>query len=94
MTHALANPIATDGGLTVVDCNPLQRQEESLDPRQMGDAQGGILFVPFLILAAKTAAPYLATGAVAFVVGVAVAEVTSNNGSNGCTCRPMPRRRN
>ena len=48
MTHALANPLANDGGLMVVDCNPLQRQEETLNSGQMGDTQGGILIGPAL----------------------------------------------
>ena len=94
MTHALVNPVETDAVNSPVACNSLQRHEELLDSAEMGVTQGGIAFVPFIILGAKVAAPYVATGVVAFVVGVAVAEVTSNNGSNGCTCRPMPRRRN
>ena len=96
MTHALTNPMAIDGGLMVVDCNPLQRQEELLDGGQMGDTQGGVLpfLVPGIIVAAKAAAPYVAGAVTAIVVGVVVAELTSDDGSNGCTCRPMSRRRN
>ncbi len=90
MTHALANPMATDGGLMVVDCNPLQRQEETLNSGQMGDTQGGILIGPALYLIAKAAAPYVAGAVTAIVVGVVLAEIAPNNGCNSCTCNTRP----
>lgn len=92
MTHALSNPMATDGGLMVVDCNPLQRQEETLDSAQLDETYGGVVFgvVPFLIIAAKAAAPYVAGAASAIVAGVVIAELTSDDGCNSCTCNPRP----
>ena len=87
MTHALVNPVVTDAGYMPVACNRLQRREELLDSGQMGETQGGIVIVPFLYLAAKAAAPYVATAVTAIVVGVVLAEVAANNGCNSCTCK-------
>ena len=89
MTHALAYPNATDGGHLFVACNRLQRREESLGIRQMEETQGGVLpaIIPALIAGAKFAAPYVATGVTAIVVGVVLAELAPNNGCNSCTCK-------
>ncbi len=86
MTHALAYPAVTDAGHKLVACNTLQRREELLDNGQMGETQGGGIFIPFLIVAAKAAAPYVATGVTAIVVGVTVAELTSKDDNKCCSC--------
>ncbi len=74
MTHALANPMATDAGNMVVTCSPLHRREELLDRRQMGETLGGN-WVRIAIEVGKQVLTYI-TGV---VTGVTVAEVTSNN---------------
>ena len=87
MTQALVNPVVTDAGYMPVTCNQLQQQEELLDTGQMGDTQGGIAFVPLIVVGAKFAAPYVATAVTAIVVGVVLAEITPNNGCNSCKCK-------
>ncbi|MDE2886861.1 MAG: hypothetical protein OXR72_01525 [Gemmatimonadota bacterium] len=90
MTHALVNPVVTNAGHMPVACNPLQRQEELLESGQMKDTQGGIVILPFVILAAKAAAPYVAGAVTAIAVGVVLAEIAPNNGCNSCTCNTRP----
>ena len=86
MTNAMVNPMVTDAGHKLVACNTLQRREESLDNGQMGETLGGGIILPILYLIAKTAAPYVATGATAVTVGVVLAELTSKDDDKCCSC--------
>lgn len=87
MVQALTDPMATETGLMVVTCEPLQPREELLGRRQMVDTQGGWTLVWREL--GKKALEYIVPVVQGFVAGYLTAEATSSDKEkpSSCCCR-------